>query len=99
MSKHVKCPDCKERPGYANNNRTKPCSTCNGSGRLKKRQRGHHDGWNFERRGYGNGDYCVCGRLKTGTTVDGNGEIRLYCMFCHNEVCRAKKEKNLQHAR
>jgi hypothetical protein len=51
-------------------------------------QRGHHTGILTKRRTGGNKFLCPADHLKTGITVDKDGNLYPYCEICHRDVVR-----------
>ena|SRR3979490_640213 len=94
MSKFEKCKACKGT-GFKDNYRTIICPVCTGSALSSKRQRGHHGGHDTNRRESIGKNICPSGHLKTGVSIDDNGDLRPYCETCHRELARntARKKK------
>lgn len=98
MSEFKKCTICKGT-GFKNRPRTIICSTCHGSGTSKQRQRGHHEGHVTKERSGGNKFLCPAGHLKTGVSVDKDGNLYPYCEICHREVVRRTEKNKREYAR
>lgn len=97
MSEFVECRTCRKGSGFVDRYRSKICPACHGTGRSKKRQRGFHEGDNWDKVGTGSQFICAQGHIKTGIGVDNNGNLRTFCSICHNRVTnetkRRRKEK------
>jgi DnaJ-class molecular chaperone len=92
MSEFKPCKLC-NGSGFRGRSRTVICPECGGGGARKERRRGYHLGQDTNRRKSISKELCPSGHLKTGVSIDDNGNLRPYCEVCHRKVVRNNNRK------